>query len=345
MRRGRLPGAAAPDAHGPLGGRPVHGCFRRDLRVQVRGSKRARLMLADVIVGRRRVERLLNFPTARGQRGRPDAPERRRPAQADPPARPFPPARARGDGGRPQAHAGPRAAPLPLNTRSSSPHSGRRRSSGWSATMYSTSARLEATAKSAAVKLLAVQHAPRRSRHPPGRGSRRALRGPRAAAPSSTRNATSTVRRDHPRGGPRREQQAPSLPSGAAPGERVGVARAGGGDHAAEPTAGALVGPALGLERTRVVGHEPRLGHAARRVRAGSSRVPCARRPSSNFTAGTRSPAKPISRTITRCAPGREVHAPELDALVLEHQLAGPDRVGPRDRVERGRLIRALCLR
>jgi arylsulfatase A-like enzyme len=49
------------------GGRPLRGCFSRDLRVQVRGSKRARLTLADVIVGRRRVERLLNFPTARGQ--------------------------------------------------------------------------------------------------------------------------------------------------------------------------------------------------------------------------------------------------------------------------------------
>ena len=44
----------------------MRGCFSRDLRVQVRGSKRARLVLADVIVGRRRVERLLNFPTARG---------------------------------------------------------------------------------------------------------------------------------------------------------------------------------------------------------------------------------------------------------------------------------------
>jgi N-acetylglucosamine-6-sulfatase len=48
------------------GGRRVRGCFRGDLRVQVRGSKRARLMFADVIVGRRRVERLLNFPSARG---------------------------------------------------------------------------------------------------------------------------------------------------------------------------------------------------------------------------------------------------------------------------------------
>jgi N-acetylglucosamine-6-sulfatase len=49
------------------GGKQVRGCFSDDLRVQVRGSKRARLMLADVIVGRRRVERLLNFPTARGR--------------------------------------------------------------------------------------------------------------------------------------------------------------------------------------------------------------------------------------------------------------------------------------
>jgi N-acetylglucosamine-6-sulfatase len=48
-------------------GRPVRSCFRRDLRVQVRGSKRARLMYADVIVGRRRIERLLNLPTARGR--------------------------------------------------------------------------------------------------------------------------------------------------------------------------------------------------------------------------------------------------------------------------------------
>jgi N-acetylglucosamine-6-sulfatase len=48
------------------GGRPVRRCFRRDLRVQVRGSKRARLMHADVMVGSRRVERLLSIPTARG---------------------------------------------------------------------------------------------------------------------------------------------------------------------------------------------------------------------------------------------------------------------------------------
>jgi N-acetylglucosamine-6-sulfatase len=53
------------------GGRPVRGCFRRDLRIQVRGSKRARLVHADVIVGRRRVERLLNIPTARGRRAGP----------------------------------------------------------------------------------------------------------------------------------------------------------------------------------------------------------------------------------------------------------------------------------
>jgi hypothetical protein len=48
-------------------GRPVTSCFAKDLRVQVRGSKRSRLLLADVMVGRRRVERLLNIPAARGQ--------------------------------------------------------------------------------------------------------------------------------------------------------------------------------------------------------------------------------------------------------------------------------------
>jgi N-acetylglucosamine-6-sulfatase len=52
-------------------GRPVQGCFSKDLRIQVRGSKRARLRHADVLIGRRRVERLLNIPTARGQRGGP----------------------------------------------------------------------------------------------------------------------------------------------------------------------------------------------------------------------------------------------------------------------------------
>jgi hypothetical protein len=52
-------------------GRPVRGCFAKDLRVQVRGSKRARLVHADVMIGRRRVERLLNIPTARGERGGP----------------------------------------------------------------------------------------------------------------------------------------------------------------------------------------------------------------------------------------------------------------------------------
>jgi N-acetylglucosamine-6-sulfatase len=49
------------------GGKQVRSCFSDDLSVRVRGSKRARLMLADVIVGRRRVERLLNLPTARGR--------------------------------------------------------------------------------------------------------------------------------------------------------------------------------------------------------------------------------------------------------------------------------------
>jgi hypothetical protein len=52
-------------------GRPVVSCFSKDLRVQVRGSKRARLVHADVLIGNRRVERLLNIPTARGERGGP----------------------------------------------------------------------------------------------------------------------------------------------------------------------------------------------------------------------------------------------------------------------------------
>jgi len=53
------------------GGHRIDGCFARDLRVQVRGSKRARLVHADVLIGKRRVERLLNIPTARGERGGP----------------------------------------------------------------------------------------------------------------------------------------------------------------------------------------------------------------------------------------------------------------------------------
>jgi hypothetical protein len=53
------------------GGRPIQGCVNRDLRVQVRGSKRAHLLHADVRIGRRRVERLLNIPTARGESGGP----------------------------------------------------------------------------------------------------------------------------------------------------------------------------------------------------------------------------------------------------------------------------------
>jgi N-acetylglucosamine-6-sulfatase len=52
-------------------GRPVQGCFGKDLRIQVRGSKRARLVHADVMIGSRRVERLLNIPTARGERSGP----------------------------------------------------------------------------------------------------------------------------------------------------------------------------------------------------------------------------------------------------------------------------------
>jgi N-acetylglucosamine-6-sulfatase len=53
------------------GGKPVQGCFSGDLRVDVRGSKRARLLHADVMIGRRRVERLLNIPTARPIRSGP----------------------------------------------------------------------------------------------------------------------------------------------------------------------------------------------------------------------------------------------------------------------------------
>jgi arylsulfatase A-like enzyme len=53
------------------GGHRIRGCFRKDLRVQVRGSKRARLQHADVMIGKRRVERLLNIPTARGRRAGP----------------------------------------------------------------------------------------------------------------------------------------------------------------------------------------------------------------------------------------------------------------------------------
>jgi N-acetylglucosamine-6-sulfatase len=49
------------------GGEPVRGCFTKNLRVQVRGTKRAHLLYADVMVGRRRVERLLNIPAARGR--------------------------------------------------------------------------------------------------------------------------------------------------------------------------------------------------------------------------------------------------------------------------------------
>ena len=48
------------------GGQPVGSCFSDDLRIQVRGSKRSRLLQADVLIGKRRVERLLNIPAARG---------------------------------------------------------------------------------------------------------------------------------------------------------------------------------------------------------------------------------------------------------------------------------------
>jgi N-acetylglucosamine-6-sulfatase len=52
-------------------GRPVESCFTKDLRIQLRGSKRSRLLHADAMIGRRRVERLLNIPAANGQRGGP----------------------------------------------------------------------------------------------------------------------------------------------------------------------------------------------------------------------------------------------------------------------------------
>ena len=52
-------------------GRRVRSCFSDDLRIEVRGSKRARLTHADVMIGHRRVERLLNIPTARPIRSGP----------------------------------------------------------------------------------------------------------------------------------------------------------------------------------------------------------------------------------------------------------------------------------
>jgi hypothetical protein len=52
-------------------GRPARGCVRADLRIQLRGSKRARLVHADVLIGRRRVERLVSIPTARRRRAGP----------------------------------------------------------------------------------------------------------------------------------------------------------------------------------------------------------------------------------------------------------------------------------
>jgi N-acetylglucosamine-6-sulfatase len=53
------------------GGRPARGCVTRDLRIQLRGSKRARLVHADVLIGRRRVERLVSIPTAHRRRAGP----------------------------------------------------------------------------------------------------------------------------------------------------------------------------------------------------------------------------------------------------------------------------------
>jgi N-acetylglucosamine-6-sulfatase len=53
------------------GSRPARGCVSKDLRIQLRGSKRARLLHADVLIGRRRVERLVSIPTARGRRAGP----------------------------------------------------------------------------------------------------------------------------------------------------------------------------------------------------------------------------------------------------------------------------------
>jgi N-acetylglucosamine-6-sulfatase len=50
------------------GGRRVRSCFRRDLRIRVHGSRRSLLAHADVMIGRRHVERLINLPAARGRR-------------------------------------------------------------------------------------------------------------------------------------------------------------------------------------------------------------------------------------------------------------------------------------
>ena len=75
----------------------------------------SRLLHADVMVGRRRVERLLNIPTARGSAAAPVtlSGARARGSRSSAP-RPLPPPGAGGDGRRPQAHARPRAAPLRL---------------------------------------------------------------------------------------------------------------------------------------------------------------------------------------------------------------------------------------
>ena len=119
LRGPGLPRAAAPQADRPLG-RPA-GARLLDPRPTDSAARleaspaRARGRADRPPPGRAAGEHPHGAPPAH----RPDDAHRRGPPQADPPLRPLPPPRARGDGRRPQAHDRPDAAALPLSTRRS----------------------------------------------------------------------------------------------------------------------------------------------------------------------------------------------------------------------------------
>jgi hypothetical protein len=119
----------------------------------------------------------------------------------------------------------------------------------------------------------------------------------------------------------------------AAPGERVRMPCAGGGHHAPCPLLEHVVGPALCLERARVVGHQARLGHELveyprQLTRALSATAVVELHGGHTVALEADHPHEHPVRA------GWEVHTAKVDPLVLEHQLAGADRVRARYPIE-----------
>ena len=277
-------------------------------------------MHADVIVGRSPRRAAAQHPDLARPRSRPDAPDRQGAAPADPPARALP---ACACSPRPRTAAGSRL------TRALRPAAEHRLEQlhqrpppklGLQRQDVLASARLEATAKSglrscSPFSTPSAMKASTWSRISPVRCGRR------AAAPSVTRNAQD--REVTRRGWSLRAEQFAEPAIGAASGEGIGIRWTRRRRPSAAPTA----------EARRPPSARPR-AHAGRRARgaapARARRAPAAARacPGRGGRPRTSPPARgrpeadqPHDHAVR---PGRKVHAPELDPLVLEHELAGP---------------------